>query len=117
MRVAELKSPAGPKVMRLAVLVLTGLLLQGCSQDDPRPASAEATYQRYCFSCHTTGAGGAPRTGDVETWRPRLAQGRDVLIRHTIDGLPPAMPARGLCRQCSDEELVQVVDYMIERSQ
>ena len=27
------------------------------------------------------------------------------------------MPARGLCRSCSDEELGEVVDYMILRAE
>ncbi len=100
-------------------LLAAVLGLSGCgSADGEREAqSGEQVYQRFCFSCHTAGAAGAPRTGDVDAWRPRIAQGRDVLIRHTIEGMPPGMPAKGLCMQCTDQELIDAVDYMVERSQ
>ena len=45
-----------------------------------------------------------------------MQKGRDELLRHTIDGVPPGMPAKGLCRDCSEVELGQAVDYMLEKS-
>jgi cytochrome c5 len=60
---------------------------------------------------------GAPRLGDSEAWAPRIAQGRSVLLTSTIEGIAPAMPQRGLCLSCSDEDLAAAVDYMVEESQ
>lgn len=84
---------------------------------EPQPAPAidgEKLYNRYCFSCHAAGIANAPKFGDSEAWGPRLAKGRDLLLASVKDGIPPGMPAMGLCIGCSDEELAAVTDYMIE---
>ena len=80
-------------------------------------ADGEKTYQTFCFSCHAAGLSGAPKLGDVEAWAPRIAQGPDVLLKRTIEGIPPAMPPRGLCMGCSDADLAAVVEYMVNASQ
>ena len=36
------------------------------------------------------------------------------MVARTIEGMPPYMPARGLCDECTDEELKAVVDFMLE---
>lgn len=74
-------------------------------------------YDNYCFSCHTPGLSGSPKLGDVEAWAPRIAKGRDLLLQTTIEGIPPAMPPRGICMDCSDEQLSQAIDYMVVKSQ
>ena len=38
------------------------------------------------------------------------------LIQSTIQGIPPGMPPRGLCMQCSDEELAATVRFMLKVS-
>lgn len=107
---------------RLALaLVLLTPLLAGCGPvEDRRGASAgppdpETTYRRFCYSCHAAGAAGAPRLGDAEAWAPRLAQGWPTLFDHTVNGLR-GMPPRGLCRQCSDDELDAVLRWMLAQS-
>ena len=75
------------------------------------------TYTRFCFSCHAAGIAGAPRVGDVAQWQPRIAKGRDALLATAIAGIPPGMPARGLCGQCSDAELADAIDFMISKSE
>lgn len=90
----------------------------GCGSSTEESASnaaahpGETTYTRYCFSCHAAGIAGAPRAGDAEQWAPRLAKGPEALLASTIAGIAPGMPARGLCDQCSDEELTNAIDYM-----
>jgi cytochrome c5 len=54
--------------------------------------------------------------GDMQTWAPRIEKGEDVLIESTIQGIPPGMPPRGLCMQCSDEELAATVRFMLNAS-
>lgn len=93
-------------------------LMAGCGSSTEESASSavahpgEATYTRYCFSCHAAGIAGAPRAGDAEQWAPRLAKGPEALLASTIAGIAPGMPARGLCNQCSDEDLANAIDYM-----
>ncbi len=53
----------------------------------------------------------APKKGDAETWKPRLAQGKDVLVKHVTEGFN-AMPARGLCMDCTAEDYAAVIDWM-----
>lgn len=76
----------------------------------------EDIYNSNCMACHMTGASDAPILGNAEQWAPRIAQGTETLYLHAIEGLN-AMPAKGLCLSCSDEEIHAVVDYMVENSQ
>ena len=77
------------------------------------PLSGEEVYNQYCFACHTTGVSDAPRLGNSDDWQPRLSKGIDELMATTLNGLN-AMPAKGTCMGCSDEELAEAVDYMVD---
>ena len=82
------------------------------------PRSGEEVYNAACMACHATGAAGAPMLGDVAAWAPRIAKGADTLHSSGINGLPgTGMIAKGGCMNCSDEEVVAAVDYMIAGSQ
>lgn len=84
------------------------------SNDEPaEPRSGEAVYNAACSACHATGAAGAPIKGDAAAWEPRIAKGRDTLLDHALNGFN-AMPPRGACGNCSDEEIAHAVDYMID---
>ena len=73
---------------------------------------AAATYQTSCFACHASGAAGAPLLGDLEAWNSRMEKGMDVVMTNVVNGVN-AMPAKGLCMDCTDNELRAIVDYMI----
>lgn len=77
---------------------------------------AAEKYQGTCFACHGTGQAHAPLVGDVIEWEIRLEKGLDTLVQSTINGLNGMMPARGLCTDCSDEQLKSIVDYMLDQS-
>lgn len=106
---------------RLAALLGTVLMVGGCGDGGGAQTAAadpgEQTYNRFCFSCHQSGAAGAPRLGDAAAWGARLEKGEDALLASTINGIPPGMPARGLCMQCSDEELAAAIGFMLANSQ
>ena len=100
-------------------LVVACVLLAGCGESGEESQAAHAgeqTYTRFCFSCHAAGIAGAPRTGDPDAWAPRVAKGHEALLQATIEGVPPGMPPKGLCSQCSDEELAAAIDYMVGKS-
>jgi len=78
------------------------------------PRAAEDIYNKACITCHAAGVAGAPKLGDTEAWAPRLAQGMDLLYTHAIEGIR-GMPPRGLCMDCTDDELKATVDYMVEQ--
>jgi len=58
-----------------------------------------------------------PPVGNAQAWAPRLAQGDDALLKHTIEGMPSAgMPPKGMCVACSDRELMDAIHFMTSRS-
>ena len=77
----------------------------------------ESNYNKTCATCHNAGVAGAPKMGDVAAWAPRLEKGMDILYQSAIAGMPPAMPAKGMCFSCSDDDLRELVDYMVESVQ
>ncbi len=79
------------------------------------PKSAEDVYATTCKMCHDAGVAGAPKTGDKAAWKPRLAQGLDTLHHNAIAGIR-AMPPKGTCASCSDDEVIAAVDFMIAQS-
>ena len=80
------------------------------------PRSGEEIYNSKCVACHASGAAGAPKFGDVAAWAPRISKGIDVLYTGAINGIN-GMPAKGLCMDCSDDEIKVTVDYMVSNSQ
>jgi cytochrome c5 len=80
------------------------------------PLSGEAVYNQFCFACHAVGVSGAPILGAADAWAPRIAQGTDTLWDHTLNGIN-AMPPKGTCMSCSDEELRGAMDYMVGQAQ
>ncbi|MDX1456359.1 MAG: cytochrome c5 family protein [Marinobacter sp.] len=79
------------------------------------PRSGDAVYSAVCTACHSTGAAGAPVVGDAGAWGPRIDKGLDTLIDHAINGFN-AMPAKGGCANCPDEEIQAAVEYMVGES-
>jgi len=80
------------------------------------PRSGEEIYNNFCFACHGTGVGGAPKLGDVAEWEPRIAKGMDALWNTMQNGLN-TMPPKGTCMNCSDDELRDSMNYMVEQGQ
>ena len=77
--------------------------------------SGSDVYGAHCAACHATGAAGAPKFADAAAWAPRISKGMDTLYTHAINGFN-AMPAKGLCMTCSDDEVKAAVDHMVEGS-
>ncbi|WP_112478717.1 c-type cytochrome [Vibrio variabilis] len=76
------------------------------------PRDGATVYNTFCTACHSIGVSGAPKTGDAADWAPRIAQGKDVLADHAINGFN-AMPAKGSCMDCSDQEIIDAIEHMI----
>lgn len=72
--------------------------------------SGEDVYKTSCAACHGTGVLGAPKSGTAD-WAPRLEKGIDTLLNHAINGFN-AMPPKGTCASCSDDELEAAIHFM-----
>ncbi|MGF1683065.1 c-type cytochrome [Photobacterium minamisatsumaniensis] len=77
------------------------------------PRSGDAVYGTFCIACHGSGLMGAPKKGEAADWDARLAKGNDVLADHAINGFN-AMPAKGSCMDCSDDEIIAAINHMID---
>lgn len=74
--------------------------------------------QHFCSSCHAPNPMielGAPVIGQKKDWEPRLKRGIASLLEHTEEGVN-AMPARGGCFECSDEQLILAFLAMLPES-
>ncbi len=74
--------------------------------------AGEDRYKSTCAVCHETGVGGAPKFRNEADWKPRMEAGIDGMLKIAIQG-KGAMPPKGTCMQCSDQELKMAIEYMI----
>lgn len=108
--------------MRIACVVVLAALLGAC--DEPArtdtaartaptipPDELGALYLQTCMACHTSPGSGAPQAGDRAAWAPRLRQGMEVLLDHTIEGYE-GMPPLGSCMDCSAEQFEALIRFM-----
>jgi cytochrome c5 len=79
------------------------------------PEGGEKVYQQACLMCHEAGVAGSPMTGDKAAWADRIAQGRDKLVKSSIDGIG-VMPPKGGQSQLSDDEVASAVDFLIQQA-
>lgn len=82
------------------------------AQASGEPRGGDEVYTAACQACHASGAAGAPILGDQDAWSGRVDQGLETLVTHAIEGYN-AMPAKGGCASCSDEEIEVAVEYMV----
>jgi cytochrome c5 len=94
-------------------LALLGAAGRAPAQDAAAPDAARLgrTYVQTCMACHTSPGSGAPQAGDRAAWQPRLAQGIDVLLQHTIDGYK-GMPPLGSCMDCTEADFEGLIRFM-----
>ena len=78
--------------------------------------NVEQTYMLSCFACHNSGAGGAPLLTAVDDWNARMEKGMEAVMANVVNGVN-AMPAKGLCFACTNEDLQAIVEYMYSSSQ
>ena len=113
--------------MRALTFLLLALLATACSESAKAPetvvseeppelsgtisSEAMAQWARNCALCHVRGEGGAPVLGDADAWAPRIAQGDDVLLAHTLEGLNN-MPPLGYCMDCEEEDFRQIIAFL-----
>lgn len=107
--------------IRARIAPIGEVCLQGEDCGTAAPASAAASsgprsgsdvYAAACQACHAAGVAGAPVTGNADAWSGRVDQGLDLLVEHAINGIG-AMPPKGGCGACSDEEIEAAVEYML----
>ena len=85
----------------------------------PENTVGKSVYGKTCAMCHAAGVAGAPKPGDKADWGPRIAQGKDTLYKHALEGFTGSkgmMPARGGAATLGDDEVKAAVDFMADQS-
>ncbi len=110
------------------VLCGAALMLVACGSGQDGKSAAPATaapaaplvaaspaiqkiYDTTCSNCHGKPGTGAPQAGDAKAWAPRVAQGREIVLGHIINGYK-GMPPMGMCMQCGEDDFVAVTETM-----
>lgn len=112
--------------MQIGVISLLAVTSGSVSADTPTSGvmqlaqnsdgfEVESVYMKSCWVCHNSGAAGAPIVGNAEAWAPHIAKGMDTLLTNSINGIN-AMPAKGLCFTCTDDDLKDLIQYMVDNS-
>jgi len=78
--------------------------------------SGKEVYEYSCATCHDRTTQGAPLPDDDIEWSMRARKGIDVLMKHVKEGYKDLMPEMGGCRNCTDEELLASILYIMETS-
>lgn len=78
------------------------------------PTAGEDRYKASCAVCHDAGVGGAPKFRNAADWKARQEAGIDGMLANAIKG-KGAMPPKGTCMQCSDQELKMAIEYMLPK--
>jgi len=100
------------KIIKTAMIGAALLAVNTAAQ----AADGETIYNTKCMVCHATGVAGAPKIGDKEAWAPRIATGMDALLGSATNG-KNAMPPKGTCMDCTEDDLKAAIEYMISKSQ
>lgn len=95
--------------MRQQIFLFSIAVLCHCTTE-----AAPVAYEIACKYCHESGVGQSPKLHSIDDWAPRLMKGMDQLLKSVKHG-HNAMPAGGLCPQCSDEELLEAIRFMAGR--
>lgn len=75
-------------------------------------ADGKAVYDKTCVACHATGVANAPKLGDKAAWGPRVATGKDALVKSVLAG-KGAMPPKGGAADLKDDDVQAAVDFML----
>lgn len=74
-----------------------------------------ANYEAYCAGCHGEGIAGAPKLGDTGAWADIAAQSLETTLANAING-KGAMPPKGGATDLTDEQVKEIVEYMVNES-
>lgn len=111
---AQPAEPAAPPAQPQAPAAGGAAALQAPPESAVDLAKGEQVYNQFCVACHATGVAGSPKLDDKAAWAPRIAQGRDMLFTHAMQGLR-AMPPKGTCVTCSETDIMSAIEFMTSK--
>jgi len=99
----------------LLFVMILGIVVTMTAAADAAKAgrTGKQVYEAVCIACHGSGAAGAPKFGDKVWVQKEKKEGIKELVKDAIKG-EKAMPPKGGCADCTDEEIRAAVKYMID---
>lgn len=89
-----------------ALITLTGLAAPALANE------GLTVYNQNCAMCHVPGLANAPKFGDKAAWGPRVATGREALLKSVLAG-KGAMPPKAGNPKLTDEQAAAALDHML----
>ena len=98
-----------------STLVFSVLLMAVSSSGFAADRDASELYPRTCAVCHAAAVAGAPKTGDVAAWQAKMeATGSMEAMIALVNSGKNAMPPKGMCMDCTDNEFKLLIEYMMQ---
>ena len=99
----------------LSLVMALGIVVSSVASAGAAKAArtGKQVYESVCIACHGTGAAGAPKFGDKVWLELEKKEGMKELVKDAIKG-ERAMPPKGGCTDCSEEEIRSAVQHMID---
>lgn len=91
----------------LIALATTTVALPALAAED-----GTVVYNQNCAMCHNAGLANSPKFGDKAAWGPRVATGRDALLKSALNG-KGVMPPRAGNPQLTDAQISAALDHIL----
>ncbi len=102
--------------MKNFAIALASVLAVAGTVNAEESDAGKQIYDTKCMACHAAGVAGAPKFGDKAAWAPRIATGMDALLTNATNGIR-AMPPKGTCMDCTEDQLKAAIQYMVDAAQ
>jgi cytochrome c5 len=112
---AQQEKQVAERIAPVGHVAMAGQVVAAATTSAGAARSGSDIYSTNCVACHSSGVAGAPKLGDVAAWALRLEQGLETVYANAINGIR-AMPARGTCMSCSDDEVKAAIDHILDNS-
>ena len=112
---AQQEKQIAERIAPVGHVAMAGRVVAAATTSAGAARSGSDIYSTNCVACHSSGVAGAPKLGDVAAWALRLEQGLETVYANAINGIR-AMPARGTCMSCSDDEVKAAIDHILDNS-
>ena len=99
------------RYLTLILLILIALSFSAYAEG----RDGETVYTAHCKTCHSIGVANAPKVHDEAAWKAKNKT-VDQFLETSKKGIN-AMPPKGACGDCTDEELKTAIEFMMKKKE
>lgn len=113
------KEPVAKIANEITAVVPPYSTVKDLPKEDPSKGASSSPaakmYEKSCAVCHKTDAMGAPAVGSKSAWATVMEKGMDKVNHNAINGIN-GMPAKGGAADLTDDQVKEIVKFMVESS-